>query len=80
MSHESEYFKFEIGDIIRENEVIAWHEKSPLIGMVVQIQRNHYKFYYSVDYDSQDRLTILWFGDSYIECLPSDLVTLVSRP
>lgn len=79
MSPNYEYFRFEIGDIVREDAVIAWAHKSPLMGVVIKIRRKYYKFFYSADYASQDRLTILWFTDPYVEQLPSDLVTLVSR-
>ena len=77
-----EYFKFEIGDIVRENEVIAWYDDEPMIGIVIAISRDFYKFYYSAEDnpgDHQDRVTILWLRDVFVESLPSDLVHIVSR-
>ena len=77
-----EYFKFEIGDIVRENEVIAWYDDEPMIGIVIAVARDFYRFYYSTGDspgDRQDRVTILWLRDVFVESLPSDLVHIVSR-
>ena len=75
-----QYFRYEIGDIVKENEVIAWYDESPMTGIVIKIQRNFYHFYSDMSQTSQDRLTILWLAMPVIEDLPSDLVYLVLRP
>ncbi len=73
------YFRFEIGDIVKEDELIVFWDKGPLIGLVINVEREVYWFAYSDDSIYQDRLTILWFKEPYVEQLPSDLVLLVSR-
>mgnify|MGYP007063361164 CR=1 FL=1 len=70
---------YEVGDIVRENEVIAWYDNSPLMGIVIKVQRDYYRFYSDYFFVGQDRLTIMWFGVGFIEELPSDLVHLVAR-
>ncbi len=77
---ETEPTHFEIGDIVEENEVIAWYDDSPLKGIVIKIQRDYYHFFSEIAILGQDRLTIMWFSTGIVEELPSDLVTLVSRP
>ena len=74
-----EYFRFEIGDIVRENEVIAWYDDGPMTGIVISLKRDNYFFYYSDTRLHQDRIDVFWFRAGYLESLPSDLLTLVSR-
>ena len=74
-----EYFRFEVGDIVEENEILAWYPDSPLTGIVVSIERDSYFYYGSEEVFYQDKLTIFWLKQSHVETLPSDLVTLIHR-
>jgi hypothetical protein len=73
------YHQFEIGDLVRENEVIAFYDESPMIGVIINIRRGFYCFYYGSEALYQDELTIRWIDLPRVEFLPSDLVHLVSR-
>lgn len=73
------YYKFEIGDIVRENDVIAFYDESPMLGVVVGIVRDRYCFYDEILPIYQDELTIKWITIHRVEILPSDLVHLVSH-
>ena len=72
------YYRFEIGDLVRENEVIAFYDESPMIGVVINVRRDFYCFYHDTRSLYQDELTIRWIDIPRVECLPSDLVHLVS--
>jgi hypothetical protein len=73
------YFRFELGDIIRENEVIAFYDESPMLGIVIDIKRSYYIFSHDEDPEYHDKLTIMWISRLFVEELPSELVHLVSR-
>tara|TARA_R100000008_G_scaffold12757_1_gene6349 strand:- start:2348 stop:2593 length:246 start_codon:yes stop_codon:yes gene_type:complete len=80
VGNDDEHTRFEIGDIVRENDVIAWYDDEPMIGIVIGVTRNFYAFYYDSDGSfSQDRVTVLWLRDVMVEALPSDLVHIVSK-
>ena len=73
--------KFHIGDIVRENEIIAHYEKSPMIGIVIDVERACYTFN-GIDEGEmivEDKLTIYWPQMGFIEDLPAELVHLISR-
>ena len=64
------------------NYAETWNGRLAMIGIVIAISRDFYRFYYSADDnpgDHQDRVTILWLRDVFVESLPSDLVHIVSR-
>ena len=79
LSDVDQYFRFEIGDIVKEDELIIFWDDHPLIGIVIDIERQAYWFSYNTDEIYQDRLTILWLRRTFVEQIPSDLVLLVSR-
>ena len=76
-------FKFKIGDIVRECELIATYQNSPMIGIIYDLEPNHYEF--SNDWFGkptkpiQDLLSIYWFSEPFVEDLPEELVEFVSR-
>tara|TARA_R110002020_G_scaffold182497_1_gene377981 strand:+ start:273 stop:545 length:273 start_codon:yes stop_codon:yes gene_type:complete len=81
MGYDVEKFRFEVGDIVSESELISWSSDGPLMGLIVNIKRNHYHGYFSEfeKYPAIDKVTVLWFRESFMESLPSDLVILVAR-
>ena len=81
MTETFEKFSFEIGDVVRESELIAWSTDGLLIGLIINIKRGHYFGYtmYGENFPAIDRVTILWLKEGFVESLPSDLVLLVTR-
>lgn len=77
--NDGSYFRFEIGDIVKEDELIVFWDEHPLIGIVIDIERRAYWLPYDKDEIYQDRLTVLWLRKPFVENIPSDLVILVSR-
>jgi len=76
-----EKFRFEIGDVVQESELIAWSSDGPLLGLVINIKRGHYFGYtmYSEQFPAIDRVTVLWLKEGFVESLPSDLLILITR-
>jgi len=74
---ETEYIRYEIGDIVREREWIIVSD-FPLCGIVVNIER---EIYQHVDWlpHREDRLHVFWFKWSHIEMLPGCFVEIVSK-
>ena len=81
MLHSFENFQFEIGDIVRESDLIAWSSDGPLLGLIINIKRDQYRGYSTFYEDSLpiDKVTVLWFKEGFIESLPSDLLILITR-
>ena len=73
------YFQFQVGDIVSEDESIIYWDENPMTGIVIDIQ-NHVYFLGDPEYEIyQDQLTIYWFKFGRIEHIPSDFINLVSR-
>ncbi len=78
-SEDKDYFQFEIGDIVVEDNVLIFWDDEPLIGIILDIKRHVY-FLGQADFEIyQDQLTIFWFKIGKTEYVPSDLVNLFSR-
>ncbi len=76
---EKDYFQFEIGDIVSEDNSFVFWDDEPLIGIILDIKRHVY-FLGSDDYEIyQDQLVIYWFKTKKLEYVPSDFVILFSR-
>ena len=76
---EKDYFQFEIGDIVSEDNSFVFWDDEPLIGIILDIKRHVY-FLGSDDYEIyQDQLAIYWFKTKKLEYVPSDFVILFSR-
>ncbi|MAJ44180.1 MAG: hypothetical protein CMF96_05470 [Candidatus Marinimicrobia bacterium] len=76
---EKDYFQFEIGDIVSEDNSFVFWDDEPLIGLILDIKRHVY-FLGSDDYEIyQDQLAIYWFKTKKLEYVPSDFVILFSR-
>ena len=80
-----EKFSFEVGDIVIEGTLIATLEKSPMIGVVIKVESDYFslgeKYIIGAPLERriQDRITIQWLTDPYVETLPEELIKLVSR-
>jgi len=78
-----EHFKFKIGDIVKEGELIATYDNSPMIGIIYNIVEDHFEFNSEWFGESckpiQDLLSIYWFNEPLVENLPEELVDFVSR-
>tara|TARA_R110002074_G_scaffold300236_3_gene471729 strand:+ start:202 stop:444 length:243 start_codon:yes stop_codon:yes gene_type:complete len=73
------YFQFQVGDIVSEDESIIYWDENPMTGIVMDVQRHVY-FLGDPEYEIyQDQLTIYWFKFGRIENIPSDFINLVSR-
>ncbi len=81
MTETFEKFRFEIGDVVRESDLIAWSSDGPLLGLIIKIKRGHYFGYamYGESFPAIDRVTVLWLKEGFIESLPSDLLILITR-
>ena len=78
-SEDKDYFQFEIGDIVVEDNMLVFWDDEPLIGIILDIKRHVY-FLGSDDYEIyQDQLAIYWFKTKKLEYVPSDFVILFSR-
>ena len=76
---EKDYFEFQVGDIVIEDNALVFWDDVPLIGIVTAIKKHVY-FLGQEDFEIyQDQLTIFWFKINRIEHVPSDLVNLFSR-
>ena len=76
---EKDYFQFEVGDIVAEDNSFVFWDDEPLIGVILEIKRHVY-FLGSDDYEIyQDQLAIYWFKTKKLEYVPSDFVILFSR-
>lgn len=76
---EKDYFQFEIGDIVSEDEVFVYWDDEALVGVILDIKRHVY-FLGSADYEIyQDQLIVYWFKTKDVESIPSDFVVLFSR-
>ena len=82
---ENKIFSFEVGDIVIEGELIATLEKSPMIGIVMKVEQDYFSLNDNYIIGAtlvrriQDRITIQWLTDPYVETLPEELIELVSR-
>jgi len=75
-----QYIKYDVGDIVCETEIMAYHPKGPMVGIVISITRRYFHFSGHGPEDTffQDKLTIFWFKLRFVEELPADLVYLIS--
>tara|TARA_R100000005_G_scaffold68139_1_gene36128 strand:- start:237 stop:506 length:270 start_codon:yes stop_codon:yes gene_type:complete len=84
LSRDTQTF-FRVGDIVKEGVLLSTGINSPLVGVVTKVEIDY--FIFDEDYliveeigkRIQDRVTVYWFVEHYVETLPEDLLDLVSR-
>ena len=68
----------EIGDIVRESEVIIPPDRKPWPGIVVYVQKDHYELHSFLG-QLEDMVGIQWLQAGYVESLPASVVILVQK-
>jgi len=68
----------EIGDIVRESEIIIPPTRAPWTGIVVYVQKDHYELHSFLG-QLEDMVGIQWFQAGYVEPLPASVIILVRK-
>ena len=68
----------EVGDIVTERDYIVSPDRTPWVGIVVYIEKDHYTLH-SYLAETEDLIGVHWFQAAYVENLPVSVIELLQK-